>query len=255
MLNHCVSLCNSHDIVIYLIALECDLSLLCLSFFAHWSPNVCEQNVSVLCSLKRNVCHWELVAIALGKFKDFSSRLIILGASDRNFHAYLKSTNDKRVCHVVAVAYVAHFQTLEASLELSDGHKVSKHLTRVAEVCQTVYYRDRAIFSKILNLFLLKSTDHDAVKVTWKNTGCVLNRLASAYLEVTVWKEKCLTAKLIHTCFKRNSCTGRGLLEYHSESFAFKNVVLDTIFVFVFELVCKIENVENFLLGKVEHFK
>lgn len=31
VLNHCVSLCNSHDIVIYLIALECDRSFSSLS--------------------------------------------------------------------------------------------------------------------------------------------------------------------------------------------------------------------------------
>ena len=43
---------------------------------------------------------------------------------------------------------------------------------------------------------LMNSSDHNTVKVTGKNSCGILNRLASANLQITVGEEKCLTAEL-----------------------------------------------------------
>ena len=147
VLNHSVGLSSSHYLVVYLISCKSYLSLLCLGLFAHRSPNIGKQDIGILCSLERNICHRELAAELSCKLQDLSVRLIVIRTSDAYIHAHFKAAHDKRVSHVVSVAYVAHFQILEGALELTDSHKVCKHLTRVAEIGQTVYYRDRTVLS------------------------------------------------------------------------------------------------------------
>lgn len=56
-----------------------------------------------------------------------------LGASHRYLHTCFKSADYKRICHIVAVAYVAHFKAVKVPLVLTYRHKVGKHLARMAK--------------------------------------------------------------------------------------------------------------------------
>ena len=117
----------------------------------------------------------------------------------------------------------------------------------MAIVGKSVDYGDIAVVCKVLHFLLLEGTDHYAVEVAGEDTGGILNRLASAYLEVTGGKEECISAQLVHTCFKGNTGTCGGLLEDHTQSFALKVAVGNVVLQLVLELVSKVQDLDDIL--------
>ena len=183
MKNHTLRICNRHKLFVYLIAGKCLFTDLLLLFLSHRCPNICINNISVLCSL-----HWVFnnfkfaVAVLFTEFNNVFRRHISLWASCRERHTCAECADNERVHHIVAVTDKAHFKSLKFTLKLTDSHKVCEHLTWVAVVCKTVDNRNRAVLGESLNLFLLKCSDHNTVKKTRENSCCILNRLASADL-------------------------------------------------------------------------
>ena len=184
MEHHSVCMSLSHELVVDLVACESLLTLLGFALLTHGSPYVSDENVCVLCSDNRRICHLELVAVLSSKLQYLNRGLIVIGAGDGNAHAHLQAAYDKRISHIVSVTDEAHLQSVKASLELADSHKVSQYLTGVTEIGKSVDYRDRAVLSKVLDLLLLEGTDHDTVKVARENSCCVLNGLSASDLEI-----------------------------------------------------------------------
>ena len=189
------------------------------------------------------------------KFDHRSVGLISLGTCDSNLHAALESADDEGIHHVVAVADEAELQTVETTLDFADRHEVSEHLAGMGEISQTVDDRDRAVFGEILHFALLKGTDHDAVEITGQHARGVLDRFASADLEIVGREEQRLTAELVHTYFKGNAGTGGSLLEDHAEGLSLKQTVADAVLLFIFELVGQIEDVVDLTGCEIQHFQ
>lgn len=78
------------------------------------------------------------------------------------------------------------------------------------------------------------------------------DQLAAADLQVVVGQKQRLTAQLIHAGFKRNTCARRELLENHAEALAFQMAMRNVVFLFVLELICQVQNVDDIILGAVE---
>ena len=163
--HHSVIFSNSHKVIIYLIAGESLLTLFSFALLAHRSPYVSDKYISVLSGSFGVIDHFKLVTVSSRKVENLLRRLIVIRASDRNAHTNLETADNEGVSHVITIADKAHFKTGETALEFTDSHKVSEYLTGVAEVSKTVYYRDTAVFSEVLYLFLFKSTDHDTAEV------------------------------------------------------------------------------------------
>ena len=125
----------------------------------------------------------------------------------------------------------------------------------MAEVCQTVNDRDRAVLCQIFHFFLLKGTDHDAVQIAGQNAGSILHRFASADLQIICGQEQRVSAQLVHAGFKRNTGTGRCLLEDHAQRLAFQMRVGNAVLQLVFQLIGKIQNLNDLFGAQVEHFQ
>ena len=100
-----------------------------------------------------------------------------------------------------------------------------------------------------------KGADHDAITEPGEHPGGVLHRLAAADLKVTVGQEQRLTAELIHTGFEGNAGTGGGLLEDHAEALALQMAMGNIMLLFIFELICQIEQADDLLGGAVKQLQ
>ena len=125
----------------------------------------------------------------------------------------------------------------------------------MAEVSQTVDDRNGAVLREILDLLLCVGADHDAVQIAAQNARSILYRLAAADLKVTVGQEQRLTAQLVHTGFEGNAGTGGGLLEDHAEALALQMAMGNIMLLFIFELICQIEQADDLLGGAVEQLE
>ena len=125
----------------------------------------------------------------------------------------------------------------------------------MAEIGQTIDDRNRAVLRQILDLLLCVGADHDAVQIAAQNARGILHRLAAADLKVTVGQEQRLTAELIHAGFEGNAGTGGGLLEDHAEALALQMAMGNIMLLFIFELICQIEQADDLLGGAVEQLE
>ena len=126
----------------------------------------------------------------------------------------------------------------------------------MAEIGQTIDDRNRAVLRQILDLLLCIGTDHDAVQIAAQNARGILHRLnRDLHLKVTVGQEQRLTAELIHAGFEGNAGTGGGLLEDHAEALALQMAMGNIMLLFIFELICQIEQADDLLGGAVEQLE
>ena len=225
-----------------------------LGFLTHGRPCISDNNVCVLSSLHR-VIGDEEVRVRLCECHNLSVRTVVRRRCDGNLHAGLEAADDQRVCHVVAVANVAHLETLKNGKLLADGHEVCQNLTRMAEISQTVDDRNRAVVCQILYFLLLVGADHNAVQIAAQHTCRVLYRLAAADLKVAIGQEQCLTAQLIHTGLERNTGTGGGLLENHAKALAFQMTMGNVVLFLILELIRQIEQTDDLLGGAVKQLQ
>ena len=138
---------------------------------------------------------------------------------------------------------------------LTNGHEVSEHLTGVAIVGQTVDDRDRAVLGELLDFFLRIGTDHNTVKVTRQHACGILYGLTASDLQIARAEEERRAAEVVHTDLKGNTRSRRGFLEDHTERLSLENMMLDSVFLFIFELVGKIEGFGDLLLRPIHQFQ
>ena len=253
--NHCAGTCSREYLVIDLEACKSLASFDCFAFLTHRSPDVGFENVCIGCHLFDIVADAEVASVLLSKCHDVRMRVITFRACNRDFHTNSQCADDQRVCHIVAVADVAEIQAVECTLIFTDGHQVSQNLTGMCIVGQAVDNRDAAETSQIFDFLLFKGTDHNTVEVTGEYAGSILNRFAAADLQVTGGEELCEAAQLVHTGFERNTGTGGGFLEDHTEGFAFQQMMGNTMLLVIFELIGEVEDIDDFFLIQISHFQ
>ena len=244
--HHCVCFCNAHQFLVYLIAGESSFSCFLFFFLTHACPAVCDDNICALGSFHGFVCQCEFIGELGCKVHYHGIGVVTIGAGDLYVHACFQTTNDQGVCHVVAVANVAHGQTFQCAFVFTDGQEVSHYLTRVAQVCQTVDYGDGTVFCQHFHFGLFECTDHDTVQHTAHHAGGILCGFAAADLGIFCADEQSVTAQLVHACFKGDSCTCGGFFEDHAQSFAFQEMMLLAFFYVLFHGCCQIQQFIDF---------
>ena len=181
--------------------------------------------------------------------------IIALGAGHSHLHPHLQAAHDEGVGHVVAVADVAHLQTLQHRLVLPDRHQVGQHLAGVAEIRQAVDHRDVGVGRQGLHLLLGKGADHNAVTVPQQHPGGVLHRLAPADLALLAGEEQGVAAQLVHPGLKGDAGAGGIFLEDHGQSLALQLIVGDAVFLAEFQLVRGIQDLQNILFRQVKQLQ
>ena len=125
----------------------------------------------------------------------------------------------------------------------------------MAEVCQTVDNRNRAVFCQVFYFLLLEGTDHDAVQIPGQYPCSVLYRLAPADLQIICGQKQGVAAQLVHTGFKGNTGTGGRLLENHAQGLALQMRMGNAVLQLIFQLVGQIQNFNDFFCAQIEHFQ
>ena len=135
---------------------------------------------------------------------------------------------------------------------LPHGHQVGQHLAGVAEVGQAVDDGDGGEAGQLLHLLLGEGADHNAIAVAVQHPGGVLHRLAPADLALLSGQEQGVAAQLEHARLKGDAGAGGVLLEDHGQGLAMEIVVDDAVLLVIFQLVRRVQDVQNVLLGQVQ---
>ena len=227
-----------------------------LILLAHACPGISYHDISVLGCLKRVIHQLDgcagFLRILAGILKNLHIRLKALRIGRNKINACLGAAVHVGIGHVVAIAYIGHLQALEIlALVLLNSQQVSQNLARMQKVSQGIDNRHVRPFSKLLHPVMAKGANHDAVQITGHNTGSILDRLAPAQLQITVGQKQCLTAQLIHTCFKGKAGTGGRFLKNHAQSLALQDMMLNAGLLLCLELVAQSQDFIYLIHGKV----
>ena len=104
---------------------------------------------------------------------------------------------------------------------------------------------------QLFDVLLRESADHDRVEVTRKHRRRVLERLASAELEVAGREVEAGAAELGDPDFEGDPRAGRGFLEDHPQRSAREEVMLFASFLLLLELVSELEDTLQFVARPV----
>ena len=109
-------------------------------------------------------------------------------------HTHLAATEQQGVGHVAAsIAKKDDLDPLQSTLVFDDGHQVGQRLTGMKTIGQPVYNRNGRMVRQFHNLIVVKSADHDAVKVAGEGAGSIPDRLPPPHLQILGVQEKGIT--------------------------------------------------------------
>jgi len=250
--HHSICLCNTHQLLIYLIACKCLFSDFLFLLLSHGGPAVCDDNIGILCGCHGLICDGEPIGILRCKIHYHRVGTIALGAGNLYVHACFQTADDEGVCHVVAVTDIAHGQSFQLALVFADGQQVCHNLTGVTQVCQPIDDGNGAVFGKHFHFLLLEGTNHNPIQHTAHDASGILCGLASANLGILCTDKQRMTAQLIHPCFKGNTGTGGGFFKNHTQCFALQEMMFLAFLDILLHGCCQIKQFINFLCCAVQ---
>jgi hypothetical protein len=120
-------------------------------------------------------------------------------------------------------------------------------------VREAVDDRDQGVPCELFDVLLGEGPNHDRVEVAGKNGRRVLERLASAKLEVAGREVEAGPSELRDPDLEGDARPRGGLLEDHPQRPAGEQVVLLAPFLLLLELVREVERALELLAGPVRH--
>ena len=227
----------------------------CLAFLTHAGPHIRIEHVRILARLQRIVAHDDLTAVRRGVFPGpcdvFVLGLVALRGSDGYIDAQLGAAQQKRMRHVVAIAYERELEPLERALVFVNRQKIRQHLTGVKFVREAVDDRNGAARGELFQIALLERADHNAVNHPGKHAHGVGNRLAAAELNIRGREKQRVHPQLVRAHLKGNAGARGGLCKDHRQRFALEHAVIDSIFLLKFEFEREGETLQDFILGPI----
>ena len=137
-------------------------------------------------------------------------------------HSKLGACYHQGVAHVVAgIPHVYQLNALQVSEMLTDSQHISKHLSRMILICQTVPNRNTCVFGKLFYDVLAKSTVLDTIIHSSKNSCSICNALFLADLG-TCWIQIGASHSKVMSCnLEGAACSCAGFFKDQGNVFAF----------------------------------
>src|SRR5581483_7019689 len=151
---------------------------------------------------------------------------------------------------VVAISDERNLEALQVPFGLPDGEIVGHGLAGMAVVCEPIDHRNAGELRHLLDDFVGKRANHDALHHALEILGHVVNRFALAKINFRWRKINRKASQLLNADVERHARAQRRLLENHRQGFAFKRLTVGGWM--SFDLPCEDQQVLDF--GRREVF-
>jgi hypothetical protein len=153
--------------------------------------------------------------------------------------------------NVIPISKISNLQIIQLTAVFVDGEHISHNLTGMIVISETVYNRDRGVFSQLKDMLMLEQSSHNDIIVATQYPSDVANGLSLANADIIGPKIEGMSTQSKESCLEGYPGSGRWFREDHGQREVVERPVITSFFELGFDSPGQIENLPHLICGQI----